>query len=55
MQITKNGLLSRPAVLRKFENDLVEHIYLKNNILFPKLLQFKTSKIVQEVTTDPHA
>lgn len=43
------------AVLNEFELDLVEHIYLENNILFPKLLQFESSEKVQEVSTDPHA
>jgi len=43
------------AVLNEFEHDLVEHIYLENNILFPKLLQFESSEKVQEVSTDPHA
>ncbi len=43
------------AVLNEFEYDLTEHIYLENNILFPKLLQFENSQLVQEVSTDPHA
>jgi len=43
------------AVLNEFEYDLMQHIYLENNILFPKLLMIEDSHKGQEVSTDPHA
>ncbi len=43
------------AVLNEFEYDLMQHIYLENNILFPKLLQIEDTNKVQEDSTDPHA
>ena len=43
------------AVLNEFEYDLVDHIYLENNILFPKLLQIEDTESEIEVSRDPHA
>jgi regulator of cell morphogenesis and NO signaling len=43
------------AVLNEFEYDLVEHIYLENNILFPKLLQIEDADNSDVDSTDPLA